>query len=84
LEVEEKVVIDIVYWRGWALYNVLLTDSAEDLDRPRYTQVYLHFKDLPLHIPRLSHELLDDEAIPWVGGGKSGYGIDFCLDRICV
>src|SRR5258706_4563457 len=51
-EVQEKIFIAIVKRIGWALHSVLLTDSAEDLDRPRYTHVYLRFKDLPLHSQR--------------------------------
>jgi len=66
----------IVHGIGWVLYSVLLTDSVEDLDRPRYAQVYFHFKDLPFHSLKMSQESLDDEAISWMCGGTSVNGID--------
>ena len=70
--VQENIVIGIVQNKGWVLYSALPTNSAEDLDRPRYNLVRLHFNDLPFHFPRLSHESLDDEAIPWMCGGQTG------------
>jgi len=73
-EIEEKIIIAIVFKKGWAPYSVLRTESAEDLDWSRRAQVYLHFNDIPLHFQRPFQKLLqsslDDEAIPWTCGGN--------------
>lgn len=72
-EIKEQVVIAVVKEIVRTRYSVLPADLAKDFDRPRYTRVYLHLKNLPIHPRGPFQNPVEDEAIPrmcWAARGN--------------